>query len=85
MVDIISVLHVEDNPDAHTLMKIFLKQITQQIKIDNVSTPNQALQILSKNNYDIVLTDYKMPGINGIEFVKNIREKSDIPIILYTP
>ncbi len=36
------------------------------------------------SGYDCIITDYRMPNINGLELVYLIRESSDIPIIMFT-
>ena len=43
-----------------------------------------ALKILEKKNVDVVITDIKMPGINGIELTNIIREKYDSDVIVMT-
>jgi len=51
-----------------------------------VSTnPIEAIEIFKKNNIDLIITDYLMPQMNGIEFSKEIRKiDPQIPIILIT-
>ncbi len=45
----------------------------------------QALEILRESDVDLVLTDMKMPGMDGIELLENIREKDpDLPVIMMT-
>ena len=34
----------------------------------------RALELAESNNYDLVITDYNMPGLNGVELVKKLRE-----------
>jgi CheY-like chemotaxis protein len=38
-----------------------------------VATAEEALDILEKQNYDIVITDYRLPGMDGLEFCKRLR------------
>ncbi|MBN1644044.1 MAG: response regulator [Dehalococcoidales bacterium] len=43
-----------------------------------------ALALLDEYNPDLVILDIMMPGIDGIEVVKRIRQKSSVPIIMLT-
>ena len=43
-----------------------------------------ALDILEKQKFDLILLDVKMPGMNGMETLKLIREKYDTPVVLMT-
>jgi DNA-binding response OmpR family regulator len=40
-----------------------------------VTTPTEGVELLSNNNYDVLLLDFKMPQFNGIEFLERSREK----------
>ena len=54
------------------------------LQIDSVKSPKEALEKLRKEEYDYIISDFKMPGMDGIQFAMKIREKSNIPFILYT-
>lgn len=49
-----------------------------------VDTAEEALSKLKKKFYDIIITDYKLPGINGLEFLKQIQSNTNIHKILIT-
>jgi DNA-binding response OmpR family regulator len=40
------------------------------------------MDIFSKQHFDLVLLDWMLPGISGPEFVRSIREKSDVPVLM---
>ncbi|MFC1752531.1 response regulator [Thermoproteota archaeon] len=50
--------------------KLFNSEITTALNTEN------ALSALENHFYDLVLSDYKMPNVNGIEFIKTVMEKS---------
>lgn len=76
------ILHVDDNIDALTLMKIKSRDIYD---ITSASIPQNALEILDNERFDVVITDYDMPGMNGLELLKKIKGKfPNLPVIFYT-
>jgi len=78
----IKVLHIDDDPSICNVTKMFLERLDPHIHIDSFSNPLDVVELYS--NYDCVISDFKMPGMNGIELSEKIRESSSIPIILYT-
>lgn len=75
----INVLMIEDDPDFATLLTEYLAQFN--IKVKNYENPLQALS-LTLDNYDCLILDLTLPGIDGLEVCKEIRQKSNIPIII---
>lgn len=80
----IKVLHVDDEDYQLETVKIFLGQLDPSLLIESVTSAEEALRSLDEKGYDCVVTDFKMPGMNGLDLSRKIREKSSIPIILYT-
>lgn len=79
----INVLHVDDESGKLEFTKFFL-QSEGNIDVTSITSPIKALEILKVKHVDCIITDFFMSDMNGIEFVKKIRETSNIPIILYT-
>ena len=53
--------------------------------VDTVSSGEEALQILQNQNYDLIFIDYLIPGLDGLETSKKIREiQATVPIYLVT-
>ncbi len=77
----IKILLVEDDLEFAELIKNFLSQ--RNITTDICDDPYIAL-VTALGEYDLVLLDLGLPGIDGLEVCKKIREKSNIPIIIST-
>jgi len=82
--DFIYILHVDDEQDVLFFVKYFFEKIDPNIHVDSVSSPNEAIKIVLMNSYDCIVSDYKMPEMNGIELCKRIKKIIDIPFIIYT-
>jgi len=82
--DTISLLYVDDEQDLLIVGKIFLER-TGGFTVETMTSAKEALNSPFIQSYDAIVSDYQMPGMNGIEFLKVIREKhGDIPFILFT-
>jgi DNA-binding NtrC family response regulator len=81
---LVKVLHVDDEENELKFTKIFLEDIDPDLKIKSIADPRKALELLYEEEYDVILSDYKMDIISGIDFAKQVRSFTDIPIILYT-
>ena len=86
--DLLKLLYIEHNTSDIDLTLRHLRQYSPNIVVETVVTAEEALLILPKDesfgNYQVILMDYRLPGLNALEFIKIIRQerKSDIPIIL---
>ncbi|MCW3990543.1 MAG: PAS domain S-box protein [Candidatus Bathyarchaeota archaeon] len=82
--DAIHVLHVDDEQGPLKFTKSFVELSDSTIQVESVASPEAALRRLDEGHFDCIVSDYQMPGLNGIELAVRIRETSDIPIIIYT-
>jgi CheY-like chemotaxis protein len=80
----VRVLHVDDEEHELMFTKIFLDGSEYGILVESFLDPLEALELLRGEDFDLVLSDYKMKYMTGIEFAERIRSFTDIPIILYT-
>jgi len=44
-------------------------------KVQTAGTPHDALELCGKQRFDVVVTDYKMPKMNGVEFIGRLRKQ----------
>ena len=76
------ILIAEDNDSNFILMTYILKKYYQY---DRAKNGQEAVELVEKNNYDIILMDIKMPIMDGMEATRQIKEKHpDLPIIALT-
>ena len=84
MTDGICILYVDDEPALLEMGKLFLEQ-SGEFTVDTLISASEALEILDKKNFDAIVSDYQMPVMNGIEFLKRVRAAdTSIPFIIFT-
>lgn len=80
----IKTLVVDDEPALLELSRMFLEN-TKEICVDVAGSAYAALDCISSSSYDVIVSDYDMPGMDGILLLKKIRsEGGKIPFILFT-
>jgi DNA-binding NtrC family response regulator len=78
-----SVLLVDDEEQFLDVLSQRLK--TRGLKVDTVTSGEDALTQVEDHNFDAIIVDLAMPGIDGIETLKRIKEKRpDLEIIMLT-
>lgn len=81
----IRVLHVDDDLELADIVATFLEREYECFDIETVPNAEDALHRLSGATFDCIISDYSMPGRNGIELLEAVRaEYPDLPFILYT-
>lgn len=74
-------LIVDDETSLLTLLKDQFEALSD-FDVVTASSAEDALQILNKKRYPIIITDLKMPGMTGLELCKKIRETNPISYII---
>lgn len=84
MAEAIRVLYVDDESGLLAIGKIFLEQSGDFI-VTTVLNAQAAVGLLEHGSFDAIISDYQMPGMNGIEFLVEVRTHfGSIPFILFT-
>ncbi len=76
------ILICDDDPVVHQSLSIYLD--SEDILHDSAFDGNQALDMIHKNHYDLMLLDQMMPGKTGMEVCQTVRKESTLPIIMLT-
>jgi len=80
----ISVLYVDDEPALLNVSKIYLER-RSDISVTIARSVDEALHHLESSVFDVIISDYQMPGTNGIGFLKILKERAcPVPFILFT-
>ncbi len=72
--------------NRHIFSKLALT-IEEDVQVHDFGEPLEAIAWLELNTPDLIITDYKMPGLNGAEFVRRLREipkAVDVPVVVIT-
>ena len=80
------VLLVEDNPMNRRVLREMLR--VADVALDEAELAEAGLQLVEQNDYDLVLMDLRMPGMDGLTAIAQIRARGDakakVPIIVVT-
>ena len=80
------VLYVEDDPMNRRVIRDMLD--VAGVKMDEAPDAQTGLDMIESGEYSVILMDLRMPGMDGVEAIKHIRErgdtKADLPIIVIT-
>jgi FixJ family two-component response regulator len=78
-----TILHVDDDPTVALILEDTLRRAGHEpVAAQNVG---EALHVLERTAVDLVISDYRMPGITGLEFLGMLqREGYDVPVIMLT-
>ena len=80
----ISLLYVDDEPGLLEICRFFLEQ-TREFMVDTSESALDALERLTCRHYDIIISDYQMPRMDGLEFLREVRKTNpDLPFIIFT-
>jgi len=83
MAQIYNILVVDDEEGIREFLEIFLS--SEGYIVSTTPDPFEALEIIKKNTIDICISDIKMPGMNGVELLQEVKKiKPELPVILIT-
>ncbi|WP_297634996.1 response regulator transcription factor [uncultured Clostridium sp.] len=77
-----NILVVDDDKDIRELIEIYLQ--SEEFIISKACNGEEALKLVEKNNYDLIILDIMMPKVDGIETLIEVRKKHTMPVIFLT-
>ena len=78
----IRILICDDDPIVHQSLSLYLDN--EDFLHDSAYDGRQALDMIKKEHYDLMLLDQMMPGMTGMEVCQAVRKDSQLPIIMLT-
>ncbi len=81
----VRILVVDDNPAVRNYLRAILEQQVSWQVCDEARTGGEALQRIKKASPDLVMLDFQMPDLNGLEVARQISQLSpELPILMVT-
>ncbi|MCF8078568.1 MAG: response regulator [Desulfobacterales bacterium] len=78
------ILVIDDEMDMLMMLRMLIEDNTDY-SVETTNNPSEGLARLSEESFDLVITDLKMPGIDGMELFAEIRKSvPHLPVILIT-
>jgi DNA-binding NtrC family response regulator len=77
------ILVVDDEARVLFVLRHTLARVVDQYEVETASSGREALQKIGETHFDLVLTDLRMPGIDGIELSREVRARSPHTAIIW--
>jgi DNA-binding NtrC family response regulator len=78
------ILIVDDEPDMLVMLEMLITDKTPH-EVVSTNNPFEVEELLDKHEVNLVITDLKMPMVDGIEVLQTVKKKdADIPVIMIT-
>ena len=81
------IIIVDDQPVNRSVYAKMATSVGNDVRVDTYADPREALCAMRETTPDLIITDYRMPGMNGASFIRRIRSEpalADIPTIVIT-
>ncbi len=81
----VKILLVDDQPRLLDQAELFLEKRKESLNIETSGSPKKGLEMISEREYDVIVSDYQMPCMDGLEFLETVRKNENgIPFIMFT-
>jgi len=78
----VRILIIDDDTELAALLGEFLDR--EGFKVESAHDGNHGLELAEKGNFDLIVLDLMLPGIDGFTLLKRLREKSRVPVLVLT-
>ncbi len=80
-----NVVLVDDDRNFLDLIAVLLGRVCPDIALEPVTDAESGLELVGRGSVDAVVTDYRMPGTDGLAFLRKLRERDpEIPVLFFT-
>jgi len=80
----VRIVHVDDEPFVLEITKDIIQSFDREVEMRGSTSPVEAMELVMESEPDCVLSDFNMPEMDGIEFTRRLRERSMIPVVMYS-
>ncbi|HUX07982.1 MAG TPA: response regulator [Acidobacteriota bacterium] len=81
----IKVLYVDDSPDDRDILRISIARLSDDIRVRPAASAAEAIQTIRSEKPDCIVSDLDMPGMNGLELLRTLRNSGDnTPFIFFS-
>lgn len=78
------ILIIDDEVDMLMLLRMIIEDHTEYA-VETTNSPSEGIKLFKEKDIDLVITDLKMPGMDGMELFDEFQElKPEIPVIIIT-
>ncbi len=71
-----NILFVDDNPVLLEFYSTVLKSVRDSWEISTATSGEEALQLMANTTFDVVVSDLDMPGMDGVQLIREVRQRS---------
>ncbi|WP_435319234.1 PAS domain-containing protein [Haloarchaeobius sp. TZWSO28] len=82
----IHVLYVDDDKSLLEATQTYLEERFEELSVETTASAVDALDRLTDEEFDVVVSDYQMPEMDGLDFLKQLRQErgNQIPFVIFT-
>ncbi len=81
----IRVLYVDDSPDDRDILRLSIARLSDDIRVRPAGSAAEAIQTIKREKPDCIVSDLDMPGMNGLELLRTLRNSGDqTPFIFFS-
>jgi PAS domain S-box-containing protein len=83
--DDINILLVDDEELLLESTKLYLEKMSERFHIQTLLSAEEAIDLLKRKEFDVIISDYQMPEMSGLDFLAYLRERdNETPFIIFT-